>query len=155
MKPKLIIGCTLVAIASACSHLGQNELKSSSPRVEEIRKAMNQTVIPEVDLDHVNAEDALNVWSLDSRTYHPQHFKFQHIVSYPVSYSIQPTGQGSGRTVTATTSLTNAPKVTVRRKRVTSKRLLDEICRQANLTWTITGRVIVIKPRGSPPDGRS
>lgn len=154
MKPRLIIGCALVAIVSACSHLGRNELQSSSPRAEEIRTAMNQTVIPEIDLDNVSAEDALNVWSLDSRTYHPQHFKFQHIVSYPVSYSVQPTGQGSRRTVAASASLANAPKVTVRRKHITSKRLLDEICRQANLTWTIAGRVILIRPRGSPPNGQ-
>lgn len=149
MKPRLIIGCSLVAIVSACTHLGRNELQSSSPRAEEIRKAMNQTVIPEIDLDNASAEDALNVWSMNSRSYHPQHFKFQHIVSYPVSYSVQSTGQGP-----PSVSLASAPNVTVRRKRITSKRLLDEICRQSNLTWTIAGRVILIKPGGSLPSGQ-
>ena len=129
MKLKLIIGCALVAIASACSsHLGQNELQSYSPRAEEIRTAMNRTVIPEIDLDNASAEDALNVWSMNSRTYHPQHFKFQHIVTYPVNYSVQSAGQPPS------VSLVKAPNVTVRRKHITSKRLLDEICRQANLT---------------------
>src|SRR5664280_881085 len=111
MKPRLIIGCVLVAVVSACSHLGRNELQSSSPRAAEIRNAMNKTVIPEVDFDNVSAEDALNVWSLDSRTYHPQHFKFQHIVSYPVSYSVQSAGHGP-----PSVSLASAPKVTVRRE---------------------------------------
>jgi hypothetical protein len=41
--------------------------------------------------------------------------------------------------------------VTVRRKNITSERLLDEICQQSNSTWTILGRVIVVKPRMLAP----
>ncbi|HUI05816.1 MAG TPA: STN domain-containing protein [Verrucomicrobiae bacterium] len=141
MNRKLIIGCLAVVLGSSCSDLGRNEGRSSSPLADRIHRALNQTVIPEVDLESVSAVEALNVWSELSRTYHPQHFKFQHVVAYPVTFTQGTTG--------ASASVPKAPKVTVRRKNITAKRLLDEICRQANLKWTITGRVIVIKP--GPP----
>lgn len=141
VKLKLIIGCVIVAVCSSCAHLGRNEVASSSPRAKEIHKALNQTVIPEVDLEHVTAVEALNVWSELSRTYHPLHFKFQHVVSYPVTFA-----QGAAKPVAAPR---NFPGVTVRRKNITSKHLLDEICHQSNLEWTIAGRVILIKP-GAP-----
>ena len=107
---------------------------------------MNQTVIPEIDLEKVKAEEALNIWSDKSRTYHPQHFQFKHIVVYPMTFS-----QGTAKPASSRGS---ARTVTVRRRSITSKRLLDEICQQSNLTWTITGRVILIRPRGSVPDGQ-
>ncbi len=107
---------------------------------------MKRTVIPEIDLENVKAEEALNIWSDKSRTYHPQHFQFKHIVVYPMTFS-----QGTAKPVASRGS---AQIVTVRRRNITSKRLLDEICEQSNLTWTITGRVILIRPRGSVPDGQ-
>jgi hypothetical protein len=108
---------------------------------------MNQTVIPEVDLENVKAEDALKFWDETSRNYHPQHFKFMHIISYPMTYSIQP----AGAVVPAAPTL---HKVTVRRKNITSKELLDRICHEANLVWTIMGREIIVKPAPPVPDGQ-
>jgi len=141
MKWKLIVAGVAVAVCSSCSHLGRNELRSSSPLSKQIHRALDETVIPEVDLENVSAVDALNTWSALSRTYHPQHFKFQHVVSYPVTYT-----QGATGTVAAGPG---SAKVTVRRKNITSKRLLDEICHQSNLEWTIAGRVILVRP--GPP----
>ncbi|HUJ10212.1 MAG TPA: hypothetical protein VL171_09315 [Verrucomicrobiae bacterium] len=139
MTPKLIIGFTVAVLLASCSDLGQNEQRSVSPRAKEIRAALNHTVIPEIDLENVTPEEALRVWAEKSREYHPLHFKFQHVLSYPMTFSqgTLTTGATSGR----------SPKVTVRRKNITSKRLLDEICQEANLVWTITGRVIVIRPQ--------
>jgi hypothetical protein len=110
---------------------------------------MNQSVIPEVDLENVKAEDALKFWDDMSRTYHPQHFKFVHVISYPITYSVQTTAPGETRRVPMAAPAPTLHKVTVHRKNITSKRLLDEICQQANLEWTIMGRAIVIKPK--PP----
>ena len=110
---------------------------------------MNRTVIPEVDLENVKAEDALKFWDEMSRTYHPQHFKFVHVISYPITYTVQTTAPGETRRVPAVAPPPTSHNVTVRRKNITSKRLLDEICRQDNLVWTIMGRAIVIKPK--PP----
>ena len=138
MKLKLIIGCVVVAVCTSCAHLGRNELPSSSPRANEIHKALDETVIPEVDLENVTPEEALRVWAELSREYHRLHFKFQHILSYPVTYT-----QGTTQSTTVAPTL---PKVTVRRKNVTSGTLLDEICHESNLMWTIAGRVILIKP---------
>ena len=107
---------------------------------------MDRTVIPEVDLQSVKAEEALKVWTEKSRTYHPQHFKFQHIVSYPMTFTQGPAKPAASRWSVQT--------VTVRRRNITSKRLLDEICQQSNLTWTIAGRVILIRPRDSLPEGQ-
>jgi len=138
MKLTLIVAGVVMAVFSSCSDLGRNELRSSSPLAKQIHKALDQTVIPEVDLENVDPVHALNVWSELSRTYHPQHFKFQHVVSYPVTFSQGATG--------AVTTAPESAKVTVRRKNITSKHLLDEICRQSNLEWTILGREILIKP---------
>ena len=138
MKPKFLIGCLLVTILSACSNLGRNEQVSSSPRANEIRTALTRSVIPEIDLENVTAEEALRVWSQKSQTYHPLHFKFQAVVSYPMTFT-------KGKSATQVMQPATA-KVTVRRRNITSKRLLDEICHQANLVWRITGRVIVVQP---------
>ena len=113
---------------------------------------MNQTVIPEVDLKNVKPEEALEVWSQASRSYHPQHFEFRYVVSYPMTYSMQPTKTGGSPMVVSAAAPQNTTRVTVRRKNITSKRLLDEVCRQSKLSWTIMGRVIVVKPRGLAPD---
>jgi len=108
---------------------------------------MNRTVIPEVDLENVKPDDALKFWDAMSTNYHPQHFKFVHVVSYPVTYTVQPTVSSATHQAPAVILAPTPHKVTVRRKNITSKRLLDEICHQANLTWTIMGREIVIRPR--------
>ncbi len=152
VKRNVIVSCLAVTLFSSCSHLGRNELPSSSPRAPEIRKAMNRTVIPEVDLENVKPEEALQFWSQASRSYHPQHFEFRHIISYPMTYSMQPTKPGELPRMVSAAAPQNTVRVIVRRKNITSKRLLDEICHQANLSWTIMGRVIVVKPRGLAPD---
>lgn len=109
---------------------------------------MNQTVIPQVDLKNVKPEDALKFWDEMSTTYHPQHFKFVHVVSYPVSYTVQTQAAGANHsTPAAGPPAPKMHKVTVRRKNITSERLLDEICHQANLTWTIMGREIIVRPK--------
>jgi hypothetical protein len=152
VKRNVIVSCLVVTLFSSCSHLGRNELPSSSPRAPEIRKAMNQTVIPEVDLENVKLEEALQVWSQTSRSYHPQHFEFRYMISYPMTYSMQPTKVGRLPSVVSTAALQNPARVIVRRKNITSARLLGEICRQSNFAWTILGRVIVVKPLGLVPD---
>jgi hypothetical protein len=154
VKQKVIVSCLVVALFSSCSNLGRNELPSSSPRAPEIRKAMNQTVIPEVDLENVKPEEALQVWSQTSRSYHPQHFEFRYIISYPMTYSMQPTKPGGLPRVVSAAAPQNTAQVIVRRKNITSKRLLDEVCRQSKLSWTIMGRVIVVKPRALAPDAQ-
>jgi hypothetical protein len=146
MKLQVIIGCMLVAVFASCSHLGRNEQKSSSPRATEIRAAMDRTVIPQVDLENVKAEDALKFWSERSRTYDPRHFKFQHLLSYPMVIS-----KG---TVTMSSLPDRTPKVTVRRKNITSKQLLDEICGEAKLVWMIAGRVVLVRPPTASADTR-
>jgi len=115
---------------------------------------MNQTVIPEVDLENVPAEDALKFWEGTSRTYHPQHFKFVHVMSNPITYTVQTTAPGETRRVPTATPAPTPAKVTVRRKNITSEQLLDAICRQANLVWTIMGRAVVIKPNPAATDAQ-
>jgi hypothetical protein len=149
VKRELILGCLVMSMFSSCSQMGRSELPSSSPRAAEIQKALNQTVIPVVDLENMKAEDALKSWEDMSRTYHPQHFKFVHIMSYPITYTVQTTAPGETRRVPAAAPAPPQPRVTVRRKNITSKQLVDEICHEANLVWTIMGRAIVIKP--GPP----
>ena len=151
VKRKVIVSCLVVALFSSCSNLGRNELPSSSPRAPEIRKAMNQTVIPEVDLENVKLEEALQIWSQASRSYHPQHFEFRYMISYPMTYSMQPTKAGGLPNVVSAAAPQNTARVIVRRKNITSARLLGEICRQSNFTWAILGRVIVVKPRALAP----
>ncbi len=56
---------------------GRNELPSSSPRAAEIRKSLDQTVIPEIDIENVKAEDALKVWHNASNANHRGHFEFR------------------------------------------------------------------------------
>jgi hypothetical protein len=151
VKRELIIGCAAIAVFSSCStasHLGRNELASQSPRAPEIRKALNQTVIPEVNLENVTVEDAMKAWAQASRTHHRLRFRFDFVISPPM-LPTQSITQGTPSAVTPTASPQRVSHVTVRRKNITSERLLDEICQQSNYVWTIMGRVIVIKPRGS------
>ena len=115
---------------------------------------MNETVIPEVDLENVPAEDALKFWEGTSRTYQPQHFKFVHVMSYPITYTVQTTAPGETRKVPTAAPAPVQHKVTVRRKNITSEQLLDEICHEANLVWTIMGRAIVIKPGPAVTDAQ-
>jgi hypothetical protein len=134
--------------------MGKTEMPSSSPRAGEIRTAMNQTVIPVVDLENVKAEDALKFWDDASHTYHPQHFKFVHVISYPMTYTVQTTAPGETHRVPAVIPVSKPQKVSVHRKNITSKRLLDEICQQANFVWTIMGREIIIKPKPAGDDAQ-
>jgi hypothetical protein len=115
---------------------------------------MNQTVIPMVDLENVNVEDALKFWEGTSRTYHPQHFKFVHVISNPITYTVQTTASGATHNAPVIVPAPTLSKVTVRRKNITSKQLLDEICHEANLVWTIMGRAIVVKPGPAVTDGQ-
>ena len=114
---------------------------------------MNRTVIPQVDLENVKPEDALKFWTEASSTAHPQHFKFQHVLSYPMVYS-KATAASAAQNLPAIPATVALHNVTVRRKNITSKRLLDEICHQANLSWIIAGKVILVKPAVPSPDGQ-
>jgi hypothetical protein len=64
-----------------------------------------------------------------------------------MTYSVQPTRTSATPGATTVAPTPTSHKVTVHRKNITAKRLLDEICHQSNLVWTIMGREIVIKPK--------
>jgi hypothetical protein len=152
MKRELIIACLAVSVCSSCAtHSGQNELPSSSPRAPEIQKALNQTVIPEIDLEYVTPEYAVKMWAELSQRYHPQHFEFRHAISHPMVFAPQQVRQGGPPAAISPPVPQRAVHVTVRRKNITSARLLDEICQQSDFVWTIMGRMIVLKPRSSLP----
>jgi type IV secretory pathway VirB9-like protein len=68
-----------------------------------------------------------------------------------MTYSVQPTKPGGLPEAVSAAAPQNTARVIVRRKNITSARLLDEICRQSNFTWAILGRVIVVKPRALAP----
>jgi hypothetical protein len=143
VKRELTIALLAAAILSACAtHQGRNELPSSSPRAKDIQKSLDQTVISEVDVESVSLDDALKAWHDASQASHVSHFDFRYAVSHPMTFVSRPTTQAAPATAPATPA-----KITVRRKNITSARLLDQICRQANCTWVIMGRVIVIQPR--------
>jgi DNA-binding helix-hairpin-helix protein with protein kinase domain len=145
VKQGLIIACVAAAVVSTCAaHQGRNELPSSSPRAAAIQKSLDQTVIPKVDLENVSLESALKTWHEASRDSHPQHFDFRYAISHPTTFSSEPARQGA-----SAASASNTAKISVRRKNITSARLLDEICQQANVSWVIMGRVIVVQPRAT------
>lgn len=144
-----MIACVAAAILSSCAtHRGRNELPSSSPRAADIQKSLDQTVIPEIDLENVSLESALKTWHESSLNNHPRHFDFRYAVSHPMVFSSQPIQQGVAPIAppTATASTPTPAQITVRRKNITSARLLDEICQQADFSWIIMGRVIVLRP---------
>ena len=150
MKRELLIAGVAVAVLTSCAtQRGRNELPSSSPRAAEVHKALKEAVIPQVDLENVSLEDAIKFWAEASRQYHPLHYEFRRVISYPMTFSMHSTKEGA-----SPTRLRRPSKVTVRRKRITSGRLLDEICHQANFTWSIVGRVIIIKPAASTSGGQ-
>jgi hypothetical protein len=152
MKRELIVACLTLALCSSCAtHRGQTELPSSSPRAPEIQKALNQTVIPKVDLEYVTPEYAVKMWAELSQQYHPQHFEFRHAISHPMVFAPQQARPGGQPVASSTTPSQPVVHVTVRRKNITSARLLDEICQQSNYVWTIMGRMIVLRPRSSLP----
>jgi hypothetical protein len=152
MKRQLIIACLAIAICSSCAtHTGQNELPSSSPRAPEIQKALNQTVIPEIDLEYVTLESAVKSWAEMSQRYHPQHFEFRHAISRPMMFAPQQKRESGQPAASSPPAPPRAVHVTVRRKNITSARLLDEICQQSDYVWTIMGRMIILKPRSSLP----
>lgn len=148
MKQKLIIACVVAAMFSSCAtHPERNELPSSSPRAADIQNSLDQTVIPEIDLEGASLEDALKAWHEASLTSHPQRFDFRYAISHPITFSSQPVQQGGGvpPSVPPAASASTPARITVRRKNITSARLLDEICQQSNTSWLIMGRVIVVR----------
>lgn len=153
MKRTLIIACVVVAVCSSCAtHQGRNELPSSSPRAPDIQKSLDRTVIPEIDIENASLEDALKAWHKASLDSHSQHYDFRYAISHPMIFSSQPVQQGGSQSVPAAASAPPPPHITVRRKSITSARLLDEICQQSNTSWLIMGRVIVVRP-GAPASG--
>src|SRR5579863_33851 len=141
-----MIACAAVAIFSSCAtHPERNELPSSSPRAPDIQKSLDQTVISEIDLDNVSLEDALKAWHKASLGNHPQHFDFRYAISHPLTFSSQPVRQS----VASTASAPTPTRITVRRKNITSARLLDEICEQSGNSWIIMGRVVVVRPHAA------
>jgi hypothetical protein len=106
-------------------------------------------VIPEIDLENVSLESALKTWHEASRNNHPQHFDFRYAISHPMTFSSQPIQQGVPQSVPPTASAPTPARITVRRKSITSARLLDEICQQSDTSWLIMGRVIVVRPRAA------
>jgi hypothetical protein len=152
MKRELIVACLAIALCSSCAtHQGRTELPSSSPRAREIQKALNQTVIPKIDLEYVTLEYAVKMWADLSQQYHPQHFEFRHAISRPMVFAPQQKREGGPSAASSPPVSQHAIHVTVRRKNITSARLLDEICQQSDYVWTIMGRMIVLKPRSSLP----
>jgi hypothetical protein len=146
VKRELIIACVAAVVLSSCAtQHGRNELPSSSPRAADIQKSLDQTVIAEIDVEGASLEEALKAWHKASLSNHPQHFDFRYAISHPMTFSSQPVQQG----VPAATSAPAPTRITVRRKNITSARVLDEICQQANNSWIIMGRVIVVRPRAA------
>jgi hypothetical protein len=142
VKRSLIIGCAATAILSACAtHQGRNELSSSSPRAPEIQKSLDQTVIPEIDIESVSLENAVKAWHDASSANHRVHFDFRYAISHPMVFNSTPTA-----TAPPAGSPAKPVRISVRRKNITSGRLLDEICQQAKYKWIIMGRVIVLRP---------
>jgi hypothetical protein len=143
VKRGLMIACVAVAVFSSCAtHSERNELPSSSPRAPDIQQSLDQTVISEIDLENESLEDALKAWHKASLGNHPQHFDFRYAISHPLTFSSQPVRQGVAPTASAPTPA----RITVRRKNITSARVLDEICEQSGNSWIIMGRVIVVRP---------
>lgn len=150
MKPRLIIACVAVAVVSSCAtHQERNELPSSSPRAADIQKSLDQTVIPEIDIENDSLEDALKAWHEASLNNHPQHFDFRYAITHPMTFSSRPVPQGVSQGVPPSASAPSPARITVRRKHITSARLLDEICQQSDTSWLIMGRVIVVRPRAA------
>jgi hypothetical protein len=150
VKRRLMIACVAVAVLSSCAtHPERNELPSSSPRAPDIQKSLDQTVISEIDLENASLENALKAWHKASLDNHPQHFDFRYAISHPMTYSPQPIQQGVPQSVPPAASTPTPARITVRRKNITSARLLDEICQQSDTSWLIMGRVIVVRPRAT------
>lgn len=148
MKQKLIIAFVgVVALSSCATHSERNELPSTSPRAADIQRSLEKTVIPEIDLENVSLEDALKEWHRISLHSHPQHFDFRYAISHPMKFSSQPVQQGVPPATTSTPA-----RITIRRKSITSARLLDEICGQSGMSWLIMGRVIVVRPAAAMPN---
>lgn len=135
-------GCAALAVCAACSQLGQRELPSLTPRAAQINTAMDAVLIPQIDLQRVPAGEALQAWSEASRTAHPQPFAVKYVILRPTTFT-----QEAKR---ATPSKKD-PTVTVRRKNISSKWLLNDICRQADWVWMVRGKTIAIGPREAFP----
>jgi hypothetical protein len=140
---------TVVVLSSCSTYDGRNELPSSSPRAADIQKSLDQTVIPEIDIENESLEDALRAWHAASLNNHPQHFDFRYAITHPMTFSSQPVPQGVSRGVPPAASAPSPARITVRRKHITSARLLDEICQQSDTSWLIMGSVIVVRPRAA------
>jgi hypothetical protein len=142
-----MIAWAAVTVLSSCStYQGRNELPSSSPRAPEIQTAVDQTVIPEIDLENVSLESALKTWRAASLNNYALHFDFRYAISHPITFTSQPVQPGAAPSVPPAAPAPTPARITVHRKNIASARLLDEICQQAGYSWLIMGRVIVVRP---------
>ncbi|MGD1017697.1 MAG: hypothetical protein ABSA12_00110 [Verrucomicrobiia bacterium] len=150
MKQTLIIACVAVAVCSSCAtHRERNELPSSSPRAPDIQKSLDQTVIPEIDIENKSLEDAVKAWHKASLNSHAQRFDFRYAISHPLVFTSRPAQPAASPSAPLAASVPSPARITVRRKNITSARLLDEICQQSDTSWLIMGRVIVVRPRAT------
>jgi hypothetical protein len=149
------MACAVLVGCAGCATRGQQELPAHLTRAGQIiHEHLENAVIPLVDLENVRVDQALVYWAAESRTYQPLHSKFPYIPTFPPPPKNPVPTVGLSTNATQETSLDYLPKVTVRRRNITSQRLLDEICHEANLVWRITGAVILVTPAPTPPDAQ-
>jgi len=140
-------GCAVLVLSTACAHFGDRELASPLPHAAEVSAAMNSAVIPQIDLQRVPAGAAVKAWAEASRAAQPRVFNISYAIVQPTAFTVRP--------MTPQVVPEKQPTVTVRRKKVTSRWLLNEICRQTDWYWVVRGRTILIGPRAAFPKSKS
>ena len=104
--------------------------------------ALDYTVIPAVTLQGADVMAALSAWARESRGHN------SHRTPFFYACSVATPAPGPDGVVPA------PARITLSLKNVTSRRLLDEICRQGGLVWWVERKTIMIGPPGSAPGNR-
>ena len=143
---RVAAGCCLIALG-ACAHQAQPGPQRMAPLrkgqpVETVDAALDYTVIPAVTLQGADVMAALSAWARESRGHN------SHRTPFFYACSVATPAPGPDGVVPA------PARITLSLKNVTSRRLLDEICRQGGLVWWVERKTIMIGPPGSAPGNR-
>jgi len=143
---KNLITILFVVALTSCISRRSCELRHSHPNPEAVKQSLREIIFPDVEMRFATLHDALELLIHDTQEYdtkgvHPKLWYSPDVVAM-VEAPLDPFAEQQGPQIT----ISNYPKMKNNSgiKNMNYLDLLEEICRQANLEWSITPETILI-----------
>ena len=140
-RMKNIVTISLVLLFASCATPQSRELSHSHPDPEQVKQALRDIVIPHVAMHNATIHDAVAFLSKASIEHDSKG------VSLVLSLSPEVPASSLSEDPFSEPDVYIGPHITIADSRMTYFDLLEEICRQADLVWTITPKCLFITKR--------